>query len=381
MSPQSRVKLKRYGVRVNGVLIRKSFASAAEARKWQRTQKDLQDQIRSGSKKYLAPILLNVHAADFLRARKDMASFGHQETWMGKYILARPGFQGKLLHELTKVTWKEIFGKDGELIREHKLSPATHNRVRAMVHKMYEDARREYEPPRAIENPIHDIPPLDEPKKPLQILATKEEIARYVAAAYRDPIHPCWGIYTAIKLNTGLRMQNIIPLRWKDLVNEGRGLRIREKFLRNKSLTGFAPGSKADADERLVGVNGALLGALEAWRKVTRHSGPEDFIVARKDGDFLTQKQIWDCNLRTIQNAGLPYLSEHKLRHSYASHYLAAGGNIHDLKLNLFHASVTTTEIYSHALESELSRRAGVLEVGAPPVVPRSPEGGKNEKK
>lgn len=67
---RARTKLKQYGVRVNGVLIRKSFSSAVEARAWQRKQKELQDQLRSGSKKHLAPTLLLVHAADFLRARK-----------------------------------------------------------------------------------------------------------------------------------------------------------------------------------------------------------------------------------------------------------------------------------------------------------------------
>ncbi len=116
----------------------------------------------------------------------------------------------------------------------------------------------------------------------------------------------------------------------------------------------------------MAGVNADLSAALRAWKGVTPHSGPNDFVVAALGGVCMTQRQVWDCNERTCKAAGIKYMSEHKLRHSYATHYLAAGGSIHDLKQNLFHSSVTTTEIYSHALKSELSRRAGVFSVESP---------------
>lgn len=371
--PRTRIKLKQYGVRINGVLIRKSFASASEARKWQRAQKELQDQIRAGSKKHVQPTLLVVHAADFLRSRKSQTSFGHQETWMGKYILARPQAQGKLLNELTKAWWKEIFGKDGELVQKHSLGPAVHNRIRSMVRKMYEDARRDYEPPRATDNPIQDIAPLKEPRKTLQTLATREDIQRYIEASYQDRIHACWGIYVMIKLNTGMRQQNIIPLRWKDWRPADKALHVREKFVRTKTFTGLRPGSKSDADERIAGVNPALQSALENWRRVTPFPGDDDFIVATAGGSHITQRELWDANFRSLESANLPYLSEHKLRHSYATYYLDAGGSVHDLQQNMFHASITTTQIYLHALKSQLSKRADVFQVAAP----KPPKNGK----
>lgn len=362
--PRSRIKLKQYAVRVNGVLMRKSFASVTAARAWQREQKKLQDEIRAGIAKYLSPTFLSVHAVDFLNSRKEMSSHAHQVTWMGKYILTRPQFRDKFLHEIGKVAWKGVFGKDGELIRVHKLAAGTHNRIRAMVHKMYEDARREYEPPRATENPIHDIQELEEPKKIIQILATKEEIRKYVISAYQDRL-ACWGVYAAIKLNTGLRQQNIMPLRWKDW-RRGEGvLQIREKYTRR----GLKPGHKAGQDERTAGVNPALEMALEAWQQVSPYREREDFIVSNDEGRHITLHQIWDAHDRTLTRAGLPYLSEHKLRHTYATHYLNAGGSIHDLKLNLFHSTVTTTERYTHALSSAMSRRANAFQTEVPALI------------
>lgn len=371
--PKSRVRLKQYGVRVNGVRIRKCFATAAEARRWQRTQKDLQDQIRSGAKRHIDPVFLDVQAQAFLDSRKGMESHGHQVTWMDKYITGHSKMQKRLLHEITRGDWKQIFGPQGDLVKVYKLAPATHNRIRAMVHKLYEDARREYEPPRAGENPIHDIKPLKEPKGSPQILATLDEIRRFIESAYQDKQAPEWGIFTFIKLNTGLRQQNIIPLRWKDWTREGTRLEIREKYVRTKAFTGFKAGNKSDAALRKVGVNDALREALTHWRETSRFAGPEDFIVADQgDGAHITQMRIWRANKRTIERAGLPYMSEHKLRHSYASHYLASGGNMHDLKENLFHSTITTTEIYSHALETELARRAAAFQT--PKLTPKRKE-------
>lgn len=368
--PKTRVKLRQYGVRVNGVLIRKSFASASAARAWQRAQKQVQDKIRAGLELPIQPTLLSVHSVDFLRSRAHQASYAHQVAWMGKYVLKRPQFHDKYLHELTRPHWKPLFGLSGELVAVHGLSAATHNRIRAMLRKMYEDARREYDPPRTLENPIRDIPDLPEPKKKIPILVTKEEIRKYVIAAYQDPL-PSWGIYTAIKLNTGLRQQNIIPLRWKDWRKSERCLHIREKYTRR----GFRPGSKSDQDERTSGVNPALETALDSWRKATTRRAPDDFIVGNGKGGFITVHQVWNAHARTLKRAGLPYLSEHKLRHTYATHYLAAGGSIHDLKLNLFHSTITTTEIYAHALQSELSRRAGKFQTEVPAIP--APEKGK----
>lgn len=374
--PKTKLKGKQFGARVNGVLVRKTFYSAAEARRWQRAQKELQDQIRSGVKRHLNPTLIEVAVADFLRARQSMSSFGHQETWLGKYVLANPAFQGKLLHEISRTDWKKLFGLGGELVTLHDLAPATHNRVRSTIHKLYEFARREYEPPRAIENPIHDIDPLKETRKTPTILETKEDIQAYLEAAYQDP-QKCYGIYTLTKLNTGLRQQNLIPLRWKD--DLGDSLRIREKYVRTKTFTGFRPGSKSGEEERTVGVNELLRKALNEWRAVTPFADDEDFIFAtnevdpkrfgrkqRMAGGHLSDKQVWEANDRTIARAGLKYMSEHKLRHSYATHYLESGGDLRELQRQLFHASSTTTEIYTHDLKSNLAKRAKVFQVGAP---------------
>jgi integrase len=360
--PKSTQKLRQYGVRVNGVLIRKSFARASEARAWQREQKKVQDEIRAGIKRYLDPVLMSVQAVAFLKSRKAMASYAHQRTNFAKYILVRPDFRDRHIHELTRQDWRKIFGPNGSLINEHGLSPASHNRVRSLVHKFYEDARRDYEPPRALENPIHDIPELKEPKIRPPLIPTHELIRAYVQSAYQDH-QPSWGIYVMLALNTGLRQSNIMAIRWKDVDWDASRIWIREKYTR----AGFLPGTKSGADERVVGVTQSLKQALLHHQSVSPYKAPEDFVVTKSRGRPLRDSDIWENHRRTIKRAGIPYVKPHALRHTYASHYLNAGGSIHDLKLNLFHSSITVTEKYAHALPSELGRRSQVFQVEATP--------------
>lgn len=370
--PKSTVKLKQYGVRVNGILIRKSFASASAARSWQRSQKTLQDDIRAGTKKSFQPTLLALNAVDFLNSRKDQSSFQHQEIWMGKYILVRPDMKDKFLHELSRAHWQNVFGKTGDLIKVHKLSAATHNRIRSMVRKMYEDARRDYDPPRVLDNPIQDIRPLPEPRRAMPVLATRGQMSAYIEAAYQDPCFG-WGIYSMIKLNTGLRQSNVIALRWIDIDLPKRVIWVRYKKTRAK---GLERGTKKSADDQFLGINDALYAALLAHRARTHFTAPDRYVVTHADGRPIMFWTIKDCHDRTMTRAGLPYISEHKLRHTYATHFLQSGGSLHDLKLNMFHSSITVTEKYAQALPQELGRRANQfqIEVSKPKAVVRLKE-------
>lgn len=360
--PKSTVKLKQYGVRVNGILIRKSFSSASAARAWQRSQKTLQDDIRAGLKKALQPTLLALNAVDFLNSRRDQSSFQHQEIWMGKYVLTRPDFKDRFLHELSRAHWQKVFGKQGDLVRVHKLSAGTHNRVRSMVRKMYEDARREYDPPRAVDNPIRDIRPLPEPRRAMPVLATRGQMMDYIEAAYQDACFG-WGIYSMLKLNTGLRQSNVIALRWADVDLKKRIIWVRYKRTRAK---GLERGTKKNADDQFLGINDALYAALVAHKARTPFKDPEGCIVTHEDGRQIMYWTIQDCHERTMKRAGLDYISEHKLRHTYATHFLQSGGTLHDLKLNMFHSSITVTEKYAQALPQELGRRANQFQIELP---------------
>ncbi len=77
----------------------------------------------------------------------------------------------------------------------------------------------------------------------------------------------------------------------------------------------------------------------------TRTVPPAVFLNAR--GGRLTRQGAWAVLRAAADRAGLPQVSPHTLRHSFATHMLDGGADIRVVQELLGHASVTTTQIYT----------------------------------
>jgi integrase/recombinase XerC len=134
----------------------------------------------------------------------------------------------------------------------------------------------------------------------------------------------------------------------------GCGLRIAEALaldvrdaagLRgHKTLRVVGKGSKT----RMVPVLPAVVAAIEAWLAVHPNPAPGSplFLGARgKRLDPAVAQKV----LRTYRRlAGLPeHATPHALRHSFATHVLAGGGDLRSIQELLGHASLSTTQRYT----------------------------------
>jgi integrase/recombinase XerD len=72
---------------------------------------------------------------------------------------------------------------------------------------------------------------------------------------------------------------------------------------------------------------------------------PAVFLNAR--GGRLTRQGAWGVLHAAAARAGLPDVSPHTLRHSFATHLLDGGADIRVVQELLGHASVTTTQVYT----------------------------------
>lgn len=98
--------------------------------------------------------------------------------------------------------------------------------------------------------------------------------------------------------------------------------------------------------------------AVEAVRKyleferpelAARSKSPADWVLLSYRGRRLSRERIWELMKRYSARVGVPPdVSPHTLRHSFATHLLAGGADLRQVQEMLGHASIATTQLYTH---------------------------------
>lgn len=111
--------------------------------------------------------------------------------------------------------------------------------------------------------------------------------------------------------------------------------------------------------ERVVPIGSYAAAALHAY--LVRGRGP--LAVAGKGtpavflntrGGRLSRQSAWAILHSAAERAGVPDVSPHTLRHSFATHLLSGGADVRVVQELLGHANVTTTQIYTAVTQDSL---------------------------
>jgi integrase/recombinase XerD len=140
-------------------------------------------------------------------------------------------------------------------------------------------------------------------------------------------------------------------------VSEVAGLQSTHLNLKDAHCRCTGKGNK----ERLVSLNPRAIDAIQEYLQHERPhleanaSGTPEHLFLTRSGRPLNRESIWSMIQRYAARVGCgPEVGPHTLRHSFATHMLAGGAEIRALQEMLGHASIRTTQIYTHVDHSRL---------------------------
>ena len=107
------------------------------------------------------------------------------------------------------------------------------------------------------------------------------------------------------------------------------------------------------AKERLIPIHQQAVQVIKAYlaagRPALANRRSEDAAFLNQKGQRLTRQGFWLILRRLTIRAGIQRkISPHTLRHSFATHLLRGGAPLRHVQELLGHASITTTQVYTH---------------------------------
>ncbi|HEX8296829.1 MAG TPA: site-specific tyrosine recombinase/integron integrase [Chthoniobacteraceae bacterium] len=195
-------------------------------------------------------------------------------------------------------------------------------------------------------NPLKDVQ-LPKLERKLPVVLTAKQIDELLSAPLRvekQSQAPSWMPARDVAIlelfySSGLRLAELVALDVQHVDHYSESARVLGK------------GRK----ERIVPVGKPALDAIQRYRQQARIERGPLFISK-------VRRRITPINVGLILRRYLPHtsipvnVSPHKLRHSFATHLLDAGADLRSVQSLLGHASLSTTQIYTHVTVERLKK-------------------------
>jgi site-specific recombinase XerD len=174
-------------------------------------------------------------------------------------------------------------------------------------------------------------------EKPLPKFFTEEEINLLLKIPEADTVF-------------GIRNRAIFELIYSSglRISEVCGILLRDLDMKNYLLRVKGKGNK----ERIVPVGRSAMQTIQTWLSVRPKLDPEgkdEHLFITKSGKPFYGRQLNIILMHFIRLIALQKgYSPHTIRHSFATHLLKNGADLRAIQTMLGHASLTTTETYTH---------------------------------
>lgn len=145
---------------------------------------------------------------------------------------------------------------------------------------------------------------------------------------------------------TGMRVGELTSLNMQDVNFDAHTVKVTGKGNKQRVVPFGIPASRA----------------LSAWlsesgRKVLSQDSSETAIFLGARGKRIDQRLVREIVHNAAQNAHVPDIAPHALRHSAATHMLNGGADLREVQEMLGHSSLNTTQRYTHVSIEALKQR------------------------
>jgi len=182
-----------------------------------------------------------------------------------------------------------------------------------------------------------------------------DEVRRLLEAA-----RPEWRTFLLCAVTTGMRIGELLAVRWGDVDWQRRRIWVRRSVDRG----GRFSQPKTAKSTRAIAMPPTLVSALREHLMASRFKGEDDLIFATRKGTPLVSNNVVRREFKpTLRRARLPQIRFHDLRHTFASLLVAQGEHPKLIAEQLGHASAQITiDRYSHLMDQSYGDASDRLE-------------------
>lgn len=268
-------------------------------------------------------------------------------------------------------------------IQDEGLSPKTITNLHLCLHKAMQQAVLEhhlnFNPCDAVNLPRNEKPQIE--------ILTHEEQERLIYTSYQFR----YGVFIRLVLATGIRLGELLGLRWED-INLRTGIMYIRRTLnrlpkadydgKGNSTEIVIQAPKTKNSIRSITLLPITVKELQQWKSVQIQDSQiagsaytdTGYIVTNPLGNYIEPRTFKDYYNEIIKSANLGHFTFHALRHTFASRAMEQGMDSKTLSTILGHYSVSfTLDTYAHVLDTH--KREGMKlmeELFSPPVMPQN---------
>ena len=305
----------------------------------------------------------------YIKRNIKQSTYSSYESYIRVHLV--PALGKIRLQELTPRLLQDYYNYKADV---EKLSPKTIRNINLFLHRALDFAASEgyisSNPASAVNLPSGERPKIE--------ILTRDEQMQLVRASYQHR----YGIFVRLVLFTGLRMGELLGLRWEDVDFQGRFLHIQRTLNRlRKTVQPTNPNEptteiviqtpKSQNSIRTIPLLPQVLQDLQNWKAIQQTDSvaaggnyiETGMIVTNPFGGHIEPRTFKDYYNQILAMAGLRHFTFHALRHTFATRALEQGMDVKTVSIILGHASVSfTMDTYTHVLNDHKQESMALME-------------------